>query len=53
MSDALAALEGKTLEQVKVQSTGPGSFLVTLGVEGLELSVRLDRTGARVHSVGV
>jgi hypothetical protein len=50
---ALAALEGKTLEQVKVQSTGPGAFLVTLGVEGLELSVRLDRAGARVHSVGV
>jgi hypothetical protein len=53
VSDALAALEGKTLERVKVQSTGPGSFLVTLGVEGLELSVRLDRAGARVHSVGV
>ena len=51
--EALAALEGKTLEQVKVQSTGPGSFLVTLGVEGLELSVRLDRAGARIHSVGV
>ena len=53
VTDALAALEGKTLEQVKVQSAGPGSFVVTLGVEGLELSVRLDRTGARVHSVGV
>jgi hypothetical protein len=53
VSDALAALEGKTLEQVKVQSTGPGSFLVTLGVDGLELSVRLDRAGARIHSVGV
>jgi hypothetical protein len=50
---ALAALEGKTLEDVKVQSTGPGSFLLTLGVEGLELSIRLDRAGARVHSVGV
>jgi hypothetical protein len=50
---ALAALEGKTLDQVRVQSRGPGSFLVTLGVEGLELSVRLDRSGARVHSVGV
>jgi hypothetical protein len=53
VTEALAALEGKTLEQVKVQSTGPGSFLVTLGVEGLELSVRLDRAGARIHSVGV
>jgi hypothetical protein len=53
VTDALSALEGKTLEQVKVQSTGPGSFLLTLAVEGLELSVRLDRAGARIHSVGV
>ena len=53
VTEALSSLEGKTLEQVKVQSTGPGSFLVTLGVDGLELSVRLDRAGARVHSVGV
>jgi hypothetical protein len=53
VTDALSALEGKLLEKVQVQSTGPGSFLVTLGVEGLELSVRLDRAGARVHSVGV
>jgi hypothetical protein len=50
---ALSALEGKTVEQVSVQSTGPGSFLLTLGVEGLELSIRLDRLGARLHSVGV
>ena len=53
VTDALSSLEGKTLEHVKVQSTGPGSFLVSLGVEGLELSVRLDRAGARIHSVGV
>jgi hypothetical protein len=53
VTDALASLEGKTLEDVKVQSTGPGSYVVTLGVEGLELSVRLDRAGARVHSIGV
>ncbi|HZR95385.1 MAG TPA: hypothetical protein VFA56_06800 [Gaiellaceae bacterium] len=53
VSEALSALEGKPLEHVRVQSTGPGSFLLTLGVEGLELSVRLDRAGARVHSVGV
>jgi hypothetical protein len=50
---ALAALEGKRLERVQVQSTGPGSYLLTLGVDGLELSIRLDRAGARVHSVGV
>lgn len=50
---ALAAFEGKTLEDVKVQFAGPGSYVLTLGVEGLELSVRLDRAGARIHSVGV
>jgi hypothetical protein len=53
VSEALSALAGKTLEDVKVQSTGPGSYLLTLAVEGLELSVRLDRAGARLHSVGV
>jgi hypothetical protein len=53
VTDALAALEGRELERVQVQSTGPGSYLLTLGVDGLELSVRLDRAGARVHSVGV
>ncbi|MDE3189708.1 MAG: hypothetical protein KGL94_02680 [Acidobacteriota bacterium] len=53
VSEALSALEGKTLQRVQVTAGGPGSYLVTLGVEGLELSVRLDRVGARVHSVGV
>ena len=53
VTGALVALEGKVLERVQVQALGPGTFVVTLGVEGLELSVRLDRAGARVHSVGV
>jgi hypothetical protein len=53
VTDALARLAGRTLEDVKVQSTGPGSYLLTLAVDGLELSVRLDRAGARVHAVGV
>jgi hypothetical protein len=53
VTGALAALEGKTLEQVKVQSAGPGAYLLSIGVEGLELSIRLDRSGARLHAVGV
>jgi RecA/RadA recombinase len=53
VTDALAALEGRTLEDVKVQFAGPGSYVLTLAVDGLELSVRLDRAGARIHSVGV
>jgi hypothetical protein len=50
---ALASLEGKALETARIQATGPGSFLLTIGVEGLELSIRLDRQGARLNSVGV
>ena len=53
VTSALEALEGKTLERVSVQSSGPGAFVVTIAVDGLELSVKLDSTGARIHSVGV
>jgi hypothetical protein len=53
VSDALGSLEGKALETVRLQATGPGSFLLTLGVDGRELTVRLDRQGARLTSVGV
>jgi hypothetical protein len=53
VTDALAALEGRTLEQVRVQSAGPGAYLVTIAADGLELTVRLDRSGPRIHSVGV
>jgi len=53
VSSALDALEGRTLESVKVQSAGPGAYVVSVAVDGLELSVKLDRAGARIHSVGV
>ena len=53
VTSALEALEGKTLERVSVQSSGPGAFVVSIAVDGLELSVKLDRAGARIHSVGV
>jgi hypothetical protein len=53
VTEAFAALEGKPLERVSVGAVGPGAFVITIAVEGLELSVRLDRAGARLHSVGV
>jgi len=53
VSEALAALEGKVLERISVQSAGPGAFVVAVGVEGRELTVKLDVSGARIHSVGV
>ena len=50
---ALEALEGKILERVSIQTAGPGAFVVSIAVDGLELSVKLDRAGARIHSAAV
>ncbi|HET7572651.1 MAG TPA: hypothetical protein VFJ77_08280 [Gaiellaceae bacterium] len=50
---SLGELEGRQLEQVSIRAAGPGDFVLTLGVDGLELSVRLDRAGVRLHSVAV
>ena len=53
VTDALASLVSKPLEKVQIQATAPGTFLLTIAVDGIELSVRLDRQGARLASVGM
>ena len=53
VSEALATLEGKTIESIGVQAVGPGSFAVSVSADGVELSLRLDRQGARLASVGI
>jgi hypothetical protein len=53
VSSALAALEGRRLEGVSVSSAGPGAWVVAIATDSLELSVRLDRAGARINTVGV
>jgi hypothetical protein len=50
---ALAALEGRTIEKVSVAASGPAAHVVTVSAEGLELSIRLDRQGARLSTVGI
>ncbi|MGH2798716.1 MAG: hypothetical protein ACRDM0_13825 [Thermoleophilaceae bacterium] len=50
---ALAALEGKPLQSIAVQAVGPGAFALALTAGGVELSLRLDRQGARLASVGI
>ena len=52
-AQALSALEGTTLERVALQAVGPAAFVLSLAAGGTELSVRLDRQGARLTSVGV
>jgi hypothetical protein len=53
VSRALAALKGQPLESISIQAVGPGAFSVSISAGGTELSVRLDRQGARLASVGV
>jgi hypothetical protein len=51
VTEALAGLQGRTLEQASVAAVGPGAFTLTLAAGGLSLSIRLDRQGARLASV--
>jgi hypothetical protein len=53
ITDALAALAGRTLEGVDVQATGPGTWTVTVTTDTLELSVKLDPSGARLATVAL
>ena len=52
VTSALAALVGERLEAVSVSALGPGSFSLSLGAAGREVTVRLDQSGVRVASVG-
>jgi hypothetical protein len=51
VSRALGSLAGKELESVSLRAVGPGSYSLSLTAGGAELSVRLDRQGARLASV--
>ena len=51
VSQALGALAGGRLDGVSLSNLGPGAYSLSLTVEGRELSVRLDRSGARVNTI--
>jgi hypothetical protein len=53
VSEALRALAGQELRSVSLEAVGPGAFSLSLSTGSAELTVRLDRQGARLHSVGV
>jgi hypothetical protein len=50
---ALGALEGSELGSIELRAVGPGAFTLSFSAGEVELSVRLDRQGARLSSVGV
>ena len=53
VSEALKALEGEELRSVSLAATGPGAFTLSVAAGSAEITIRLDRQGARLHSVGV
>lgn len=53
VSEALSALAGRELHSISLAAVGPGAFTLSIAAGELELSVRLDRQGARLASVGV
>jgi hypothetical protein len=53
VSEALTALAGQELRSVSLEAIGPGAFSLSLAAGAAEITVRLDRQGARLHSVGV
>ena len=48
---ALQALNGQTIDAVKIAAIAPGAFTITIEAGGVEASVRLDQNGARLTSL--
>ena len=51
VNDALASLAGRSIERLSLTAVGPGAFTLAVATDGPQLSIRLDRQGARVASV--
>jgi hypothetical protein len=53
VSAALNALTGEELRSVSLEATGPGTFSLSIAAGSAELTIRLDKQGVRLASVGV
>jgi hypothetical protein len=51
VSAALQALAGARIESVKISAVAPGAFNLAIEADGVQASVRLDATGARLTSL--
>ena len=52
VTDALAALRGRQLDAIRIAAAAPGAYTVAIETDGVEISLRLDGTGARLVSLG-
>jgi hypothetical protein len=51
VTSALQALNGQQIDAVKIAAVAPGAFTITIEAGGVEASVRLDTSGARLTSL--
>jgi hypothetical protein len=49
---ALRTLTGATLDAVRIAAVAPGAFTLSIEAGGVEATIRLDATGARLTSLG-
>ena len=53
VSAALATLNGRSLDSFRIEVVGPGMYRLALVAGGAEATVRLDRSGVQLASIGV
>jgi hypothetical protein len=53
VTEALSALQGQVIEDVKVSALGPGTYGVTLDTDRCQITMRMDRSGVRVENVAI
>jgi hypothetical protein len=53
VSAALATLNGRSLDSLRIEAIGPGMYRLALVAGGAEVAVRLDRSGVQLASIGV
>lgn len=53
VTEALTALHGQVVEEIRISALGPGSYGLTIDTDRCQITVRLDRGGVRVENLAV
>ena len=53
VTEALRALQGQALDEVRVTALGPGAYSLLLDTRQCQVTIRFDRSGVRVDSVSL
>lgn len=53
VTDALQALRGQIIDELRVTALGPGAYSILFDTRQCQLTVRLDRNGVRVDNVAL